>query len=109
MTAAAVGTLRESSGHLGRGIGSEELHFGPEVMDTGAQEVEREVLVAQSLSDADDAFDRSMPVVDTVLLRIAEQTQHKRRHAHDRVRLQTKDRIPLQFRNAVSDTDDTCP
>ena len=105
VSAAAIGALGEGRAHLGGRIGRKQLHV-PFLLDPATQEVQVEVLVPQAFTDADDPPHRGVPVVDAVLLRILDQAQDEGRDAHDGVRLQPLDGVPLQFRDAVADADD---
>ena len=66
MTAHTILAFREGCRHLGRGVGGKEFHFGPFLGYAFAQQVEFEVLVAQSFADTDDAADTAGVIVNTM-------------------------------------------
>ena len=106
MAAKAIGALTEGGAHLGRGIGGEELHFGPLVVDALSQQIEREILLAQALANAYDTFHRAAVVVDAVILGILYQLEYERRHTHHRVGLYALNGVPLQLGYAVAHAND---
>ena len=109
MSAHTIRALREGSPHLGTAISGKELHLGPFLVDLPAQEIQVELLVTQTFTNADDAFDRRVPVVDSMFLGILDESEDERRYAENCIGLDATDGIPLQFRDAVPHTDDARP
>ena len=105
VAAAAVRALGEGGAHFGGRIGGIKLYV-PFLLDAAAQEVQVKILVPHALSNANNALDGGVLVIDTVVFGILDQPQNKRRHTHDGIRLQTVDGIPLQLRDAITHTDD---
>ena len=105
MAAAAIGALGEGGPHLRGRIGGKQFHI-PFLLDAASQQVQVKVLVPQALPNADNPLYRTVLVVYPVFLGILDQAQDEGGHAHQGVRLQAPDGVPLKFRNAVSHPDD---
>jgi len=74
----------------------------------GAEQVEREVLFAEVLADADGTAHTAGAVIDAVRLGIVDDAGYEGGHDDDCVWLYTPDGIPLEFRAAVPHTHDAC-
>ena len=107
VAAAATGAFGEGGGHLRGGVGGKELDVPPSA-DALAEQVEREVLFAEVLANADGTAYTAGAVIDAVRLGIVDDAGNEGGHDDNRVRPYTPDGIPLELRDAVPHTHDAC-
>ena len=107
VAAAATGAFGKGGGHLRGGVGGKEFDVPPSA-DALAEQVEREVLFAEVLADADGTAHTAGAVIDAVRLGIVDDAGNEGGHDDNRVRPYTPDGIPLELRDAVPHTHDAC-
>ena len=84
MTATATAAIDKGRGHFGAGIGAVNFR-APLVLQTFAQNRQRQILMTYRLTNAHQFFDATLAWVDPFLAQNLSQGEKQRRHTYQRV------------------------